>query len=193
MKRAILTCRCTSFHISEINKTYYLGQTLVLSEESYNKPYIIKAIEIGVFSVRWEQECRMKKPQHKHKAPPFIRVNGRKAPSAPSAPPPKQQADLVALEQLFTRIIRKEMQSLKSEILQEITKRPVAQQVQALKEVPAPTTDVWEDEEEPIYIPSDITNSGKVSGTMSVESVEKDSSVSDAAAALRAMKKKRRK
>lgn len=136
----------------------------------------------------------MKKPQQKHKAPPFIRVNGRKAPAAPPSKLTQTQVDLVAMEQLFTRIIRKEMQSLKSEILQEISKRPVVQaQAQVPKEVVKPVADIWEDEDEPRYIPSDITSSGKVSGTMSVESVEADSSVNDAAAALRAMKKKRKK
>lgn len=60
-----------------------------------------------------------------------------------------------------------------------------AQQVQA--------TPIDEDDE-PIYIPSNITGSGIVSGSsMSVESISTDDSVSDAASALRAMKKKRKK
>ena len=50
------------------------------------------------------------------------------------------------------------------------------------------------DEDEPLYIPSDITNTGSIQGgSVSVESVSSDdTSLSDAASALRAMKKNRR-
>ena len=200
MRNAVLTCRCTSFYISEMNKTYYLGEQIVLSEETYNKPYIKKAIELGVFSVRWTQECRMKKPQS-HKAPPFIRVGGRKAPAKTSPQPtPASDLNLSGLDQLLTSIIRRELQTVKQEILQELSSQtivPPQKQQEIVEATPQPKAepveDLWDDEDEPIYIPSDITSSGKVSGTMSVESVGTDSSVTDAAAALRAMKKKRRK
>ena len=50
------------------------------------------------------------------------------------------------------------------------------------------------DDDEPLYIPSDITNTGSIQGgSVSVESVSsEDTSLSDAASALRAMKKNRR-
>lgn len=51
------------------------------------------------------------------------------------------------------------------------------------------------EDDEPLYIPSDITNTGTIQGgSVSVSSVSsEDSSLEDAAAALRAMKKNRRK
>lgn len=142
----------------------------------------------------------MKKPQS-HKAPPFIRVGGRNAPAKPSPQPtPASDLNLSGLDQLLTSIIRRELQTVKQEILQELSSQtivPPQKQQEIVEATPQPKAepveDLWDDEDEPIYIPSDITSSGKVSGTMSVESVGTDSSVTDAAAALRAMKKKRRK
>ena len=139
------------------------------------------------------------KKQQNHKAPPFIRVGGRKAPPSPATPKQASPAtlDLQMVERLLTTIIRKELQVMKKEILQEISNNPVQVVTQAASKETKPSTpeptQIWEDEEEPIYIPSDITSSGKVSGTMSVESIGTDSSVTDATAALRAMKKNRRK
>ena len=51
------------------------------------------------------------------------------------------------------------------------------------------------DDDEPLYIPSGLTNTGKIQGeSVSVSSVSsEDSSIEDAASALRAMKKSRRK
>ena len=75
-----------------------------------------------------------------------------------------------------------------------ITKSIQASIPTGVQQTPTSTVSKIEDDDEPIYIPSNITGSGIVSGSsMSVESISTDDSVNDAASALRAMKKKRKK
>lgn len=214
MKRATLICKCPSYRISEINRTFYKGDQLEVSEIEYKKEYLQNAIRLGVFSVMWKQECRMKKkPQAKkpapqpQKSPPFVRIK-----HPPRGGVPQKQSETQVSEAAIRTVVRQEVSQLKKEIIGEVSnllQQNNASNLEALTKtlsqvlanVPqgtpepskpqTPTTVV--EAEDPVYIPSDITNSGIVSGgSMSVESISTEGSVTDAAAALRAMKKNRR-
>lgn len=212
MKKYVLTCRCQSYIVPEINRTFYLGETWVLSEKEYQKSFVQRLIQLGAFSVEMQQECRMKKNPPKTKIPPFVRLRKGVTPTQPSSKPTDTSNE--ALKQ----IVQEEMASLKRDIVKEVTSelstllnqqqpsidmsqlgQMISQSIQSsLSNVSVPqqaqhTQTKIDDEDEPIYIPSNITGSGIVSGnSLSVESISSDDSVNDAASALRAMKKKRK-
>jgi len=215
MRKYILTCICPSYIVSEINKTFYLRDTWVLSEKEYNQPFVQRLLRMGVFSVAIKQECRMKKKPPTTKIPPFVKMRGGVPKTTPT--PPSQQG---VSEQSLKDIVQAEMAQMKQQIVQEISGelssmlqqqggaqmdmealgKLITQSIQASLPVGgvAPAQQVQatpiDEDDEPIYIPSNITGSGIVSGSsMSVESISTDDSVSDAASALRAMKKKRKK
>ena len=211
MKQFVLVCQCQSYIIPEINRTFYLGDNWVLSEREYNQPFIQRVLQIGVFSVTVKQECRMKKLPPPTKIPPFVKLR-KGVPKTNNTP---QKIESGVSEQKLKEIVRSEVAQMKQQIVKEISGL-IQQQTPQLdmealgqlitKSIQAsmptgvsPQTSTRplhkiEEEDEPIYIPSNITGSGIVSGSsLSVESISTDNSVNDAASALRAMKKKRKK
>ena len=152
----------------------------------------------------------MKKQPPPTKIPPFVKL--RKGVPKTSNTPQKVEGGVS--EQKLKEIVRTEVAQMKQQIVKEISgliqqQTPqldmealgqlITKSIQAsiptgVQQTPTRTVSKIEDDDEPIYIPSNITGSGIVSGSsMSVESISTDDSVNDAASALRAMKKKRKK
>lgn len=203
MKVARVKCLKGRLNIASLGITLHAGQEREFTATQFSQSVELqKASQMNQISIEWRTP--MKKPLH----PRHITATRRKQ-QQPLPKPPPQQEDL-------KETIQQEVAQMKQELVGEIAKllggmttggvnpEQMAEMINQavasnMPKVVAQGSTRQEssirDEDEPLYIPSDITTTGTIQGgSVSVSSVSsEDSSLSDAASALRAMKKNRRK
>ena len=191
-----------------MNLTLIAGQEMVVTATQFKQSVVLqKAQQTNQIAVRWSTPMSKKSIK-----PPYVR-HSRKPKKATTPNPQATKSNSQISEEVIKSTIQKEVAQMKSEIVGEISKllaqgatlnaenlgQMINQAVQenmpkVVHSSSSSSSDTGIVEDEPIYIPSDITNSGTIQGgSVSVSSVSsEDTSLDDATAALRAMRKNRR-
>ena len=209
MRKVRVKCLKGRLAIPSLGVTLLVGQEYEFTATQFQQSHELqKASQTKQISVQWRNPMSKKKITPRH----ISASRGGKA--SPHRHQPKVNQSNEALKQT----IQNEVAQMKQELVGEIAKMlggmtggvnaeqmaeminqavasnmPTAITTQAGSVSPTQKSSVVDDDE-PLYIPSDITNTGSIQGgSVSVSSVSsEDTSLSDAASALRAMKKNRR-
>lgn len=205
MKKGIVKCKRGRVFVSDLGFTLIAGQRREITSTQFAKSVVLqKAFQNQQIEIEWG--VPMKKPP----APPFVGQSRKRGKIAPQQPIKKP-----VTEESIKATIKQEVAQMKQDIVGEIAKMMATQQASSvdLSAIGGLIADAVQNnmpkmveaakgsnvseiaDDEPIYIPSDITNSGNIQGgAISVESTtSEDTSLDDATKALRAMKKRRRK
>ncbi len=209
MKIARVKCLKGRLAVHSLGVTLMAGQEAEFTSTQFAQSVELqKAYQTQQVSVQWRTDMSKKSITPRH----ITASRGKQKRATPtSTPNPRVESSNEALKQT----IQQEVAQMKQELVGEIAKmlggltggvnpEQMAEMINQavasnMPKVVAQGSNVQEssirDEDEPIYIPSDITNTGTIQGgSVSVSSVSsEDTSLSDAASALRAMKKNRRK
>lgn len=204
MKVARVKCLKGRLNITSLGITLHAGQEREFTATQFSQSVELqKASQMNQISIEWRT------PMKKSLPPRHITATRRKQ-QQPNPKPPQQS------NEALKETIQQEVAQMKQELVGEIAKmlgglttggvnpEQMAEMINQavasnMPKVVAQGSTRQEssirDEDEPLYIPSDITTTGTIQGgSVSVSSVSsEDSSLSDAASALRAMKKNRRK
>lgn len=206
MKIARVKCLKGRLAIKSLGITILAGQEYEFTSTQFAQSVELqKASQTKQITVQWRTKMTKKTVRPRHVAA------SRGGKTSPRINKPKPTESNEALKQT----IQQEVAQMKQEIVGEIAKmlggltggvnpEQMAEMINQAVAANMPTAITTQgtqnqqsslvDDDEPLYIPSDITNTGSIQGgSVSVESVSSDdTSLSDAASALRAMKKNRR-
>ena len=207
MKIAKVRCLKGRLLIKSLGITLLSGQEVEFTSTQFAQSVELqKAYQTNQISVQWRTKMSKKSVSPRHIS---ASRGGKTTPhkQQPQRPAPSNEA--------LKQTIQQEVAQMKQEIVGEIAKmlggmtsgvnaEQMAEMINQAVASNMPTAvqsssrvqgSSKVEDDEPLYIPSDITNTGTIQGgSVSVSSVSsEDSSLEDAAAALRAMKKNRRK
>lgn len=210
MRKVRVKCLKGRLAIPSLGVTLLVGQEYEFTATQFQQSHELqKASQTKQISVQWRNPMSKKKITPRH----ISASRGGKA-----SPHRQHQPKVAQSNEALKQTIQNEVAQMKQELVGEIAKMlggmtggvnaeqmaeminqavasnmPTAITTQAGSVSPTQKSSVVDDDE-PLYIPSDITNTGSIQGgSVSVSSVSsEDTSLSDAASALRAMKKNRR-
>ena len=208
MKIARVKCLKGRLAIHTLGVTLMVGQEYEFTATQFQQSVELqKAYQTNQISVQWRTPMSKKSVRPRH----ISASRGGKA------TPNKHQPKVAQSNEALKQTIQQEVAQMKQELVGEIAKmlggmtggvnaEQMAEMINQAVASNMPTAITTQtvnsqtqkssvvDDDEPLYIPSDITNTGSIQGgSVSVSSVSsEDTSLSDAASALRAMKKNRR-
>jgi hypothetical protein len=209
MKIARVKCLKGRLAIHSLGVTLMAGQEAEFTSTQFAQSIELqKAYQTQQVSVQWRTDMSKKSIPPRH----ITASRGKQKRTTPTPTPnPRVEPSNEALKQTIQQEVAQMKQELVGEIakmlggltggvnpeqMAEMINQAVASNMpKVVSQGSTPQESSLRDEDEPIYIPSDITNTGTIQGgSVSVSSVSsEDTSLSDAASALRAMKKNRRK
>lgn len=207
MKIARVKCLKGRLAIHSLGVTLMAGQEAEFTSTQFAQSVELqKAYQTQQVSVQWRTDMSKKSIPPRH-------ITASRGGQKRTTPIPNRRAE--PSNEALKQTIQQEVAQMKQELVGEIAKmlggltggvnpeqmaeminQAVASNMpKVVAQGSTPQESSIRDEDEPIYIPSDITNTGTIQGgSVSVSSVSsEDTSLSDAASALRAMKKNRRK
>ena len=210
MKIARVKCLKGRLALPSLGVTLLVGQEYEFTATQFQQSVELqKASQTKQISIQWRNPMSKKKITPRH----ITASRGGK-----TIPNNQHRPKVTQSNEALKQTIQNEVAQMKQELVGEIAKmlggltggvnaEQMAEMINQAVASNMPTTITAQggvqtpsqkssvvDDDEPLYIPSDITNTGSIQGgSVSVESVSSDdTSLSDAASALRAMKKNRR-